>query len=60
MESVLYSVSFGKQEFNKKVAYQAYSAAISSHQHVQLVMQFINRKQRVKESKCKVIAYRVN
>jgi hypothetical protein len=30
MESVLYSVSFGKQEFHRKVAYQAYSAAISN------------------------------
>ena len=30
MESVLYSVSFGKQEINKKVTYQAFSAAISS------------------------------
>jgi hypothetical protein len=30
MESVLYSVSFGKQELFKKVTYQAFSAAISS------------------------------
>ena len=30
MESVLYSVSFGKQEIFKKATYQAFSAAISS------------------------------
>jgi len=60
MESVLYSVSYGRQEFYKKVGYQAYSAAISAQVHVGLVLQYINRKHRVKESKVKVIAYRVN
>ena len=41
MESVLYSVSFGKQEINKKVTYQAFSAAISSQSHVDLVLKYI-------------------
>jgi len=42
MESVLYSVSFGKQDLFKKAQFQAYSAAISSQSHVDLVMKYIN------------------
>jgi len=59
MQSVLYSVSFGKQEFHKKVTYQAFSAAISDPSHVDLVIQYINRKDRVRQAKGKVLAYRV-
>ena len=60
MESVLYSVSFGKQEFHNKVAYQAFSAAISHQSHVDLVMNYICKKDRIKNAKVKVIAYRVS
>lgn len=60
MESVLFSVSFGKQEFHKKVTYQAFSAAISNYQHVQMVLAYINRRERIKSAKCKILAYRVN
>ena len=59
MESVLFSVSFGRQEFHKKAGFQAFSAAISTQLHVGLVLRFLSRKQRVRESKCKVVAYRV-
>lgn len=30
MESVIYSISFGKQKVDKRITYQAFSAAISS------------------------------
>ena len=60
MESVLQSVSFGKQEFDKKVTYQAFSAAISNQTHVDLVLNYICRKDRIKQAKNKVLAYRVN
>ena len=30
MESVIYSISFGKQVHHKKITYQAFSAAISN------------------------------
>jgi hypothetical protein len=60
MESVLFSVSFGKQEFDKKVTYQAFSAAISNSEHVDLVLQYLCRKDRIKQAKLKVLAYRVN
>eukprot|EP00347_Sterkiella_histriomuscorum_P001245 403372773 len=60
MESVLFSVSFGKQEFHKKVTYQAFSAAISNQQHVQMVLAYINRRERIKGAKCKILSYRVN
>ena len=57
---MLYSVSFGKQDLFKKAQFQAYSAAISSQNHVDLVMKYINQKQRISQAKCKVVAYRVN
>jgi len=60
MESVLYSVSFGKQEINKKVTYQAFSAAISSQNHVDLVLKYICQKEKISAAKCKVLAYRVS
>lgn len=47
MESVLYSVSFGKHDLFKKAQFQAYSAAISNQTHVDLVMKYINQKQRI-------------
>lgn len=60
MESVLYSISFGKQEFHKKTTYQAFSAAISNQDHVDLVLNYICRKDRIRTAKAKVFAYRVN
>lgn len=60
MESVLYSVSFGKQEINKKVTYQAFSAAISAQSHVELVLKYICQKEKISNAKCKVLAYRVS
>ena len=60
MESVLYSVSFGKQELFKKVTYQAFSAAISSQHHVDLVMRYICQKQKISVAKSKIVAYRVS
>lgn len=59
MESVLHSVSFGKQEIIKKVTYQAFSAAISNQSHVDMVIKYICQKQKIREAKCKVVAYRV-
>jgi hypothetical protein len=41
MESVLYSISFGEQETNKKVKYQAYSAAIQHQSHVDLCISYL-------------------
>ena len=44
MESVIYSISFGKQTIQKRITYQAFSAAISESMHVDLVMNFIARR----------------
>jgi len=60
MESVLYSVSFGKQEMFKKANYQAFSAAISSQHHVDLVLRYICQKEKISSAKCKIVAYRVS
>lgn len=47
MESVIYSISFGKQTIQNKVTYQAFSAAISQRMHVDMVMNFINRRKKI-------------
>lgn len=44
MESVIYSISFGKQSVLNKITYQAFSAAISQQMHVDMVMSFIQRR----------------
>ena len=44
MESVLYSISFGKQESVGRTKYQAFSAAISNQTHVDLVLNYIASK----------------
>ena len=44
MESVIYSISFGKQTIDKRITYQAFSAAISSQLHIDLVLSFIARR----------------
>lgn len=44
MESVLYSISFGKQETFGRTKYQAFSAAISGQNHVDLVLSYIQRR----------------
>lgn len=44
MESVIYSISFGKQTIDKRITYQAFSAAISSQMHLDLVLSFIARR----------------
>lgn len=60
MESVIYSISFGKQTINKRITYQAFSAAISSQMHLDLVLSFIARRQKIKEAKTFVVAYRLS
>jgi hypothetical protein len=47
MESVIYSISFGKQTIKNKVTYQAFSAAISQQMHVDMVMNFISRRKKI-------------
>jgi hypothetical protein len=42
------------------VTYQAFSAAISTQNHVDLVLQYICQKEKISQSKCKVLAYRVS
>ena len=59
MESVIYSISFGKSTTNKKIQYQAFSAAISQQMHVEMVMQFVNRRQKIKDAKTAIVAYRL-
>jgi len=44
MESVIYSISFGKQAIDKRITYQAFSAAISNQLHIDLVLSFIARR----------------
>jgi hypothetical protein len=60
MESVIYSISFGKQSHQKRILYQAFSAAISQQIHVDLVMSFIARRQKIREAKTCVVAYRLS
>lgn len=60
MESVIYSISFGKQTINKRITYQAFSAAISSQMHLDLVLSFIARRQKIKEAKTFIVAYRLS
>ena len=48
MESVLYSISFGKQTDNgSRTKYQAFSAAISNQNHVDLVLSYIGQRRGV-------------
>ena len=47
MESVLYSISFGKQEQCGRTKFQAFSAAISNQTHVDLVLNYVARKRGV-------------
>jgi hypothetical protein len=60
MESVIYSISFGKQTVQKRITYQAFSAAISESMHVDLVMNFIARRQKIREAKTCIVAYRLS
>jgi len=59
MESVLYSISFGKQEQCGRTKYQAFSAAISNQTHVDLVLNYVSRKRGIAQAKSCIVAYRV-
>lgn len=59
MESVLYSISFGKQEQSGRTKFQAFSAAISSQAHVDLVLNYVARKRGIAQAKSCIVAYRV-
>ena len=60
MESVLYSISFGEPEMNKKVKYQAYSAAIQNQSHVDLCISYLKQRRQTEFSKTSIFAYRVS
>ena len=60
MESVIYSISFGKQTIEKRVTYQAFSAAISQQMHVDMVMNFVARRQKIRDAKTCIVAYRLS
>lgn len=61
LESVLYSISSGKVILQNKNRYQAQSAAINSYdQQVPLILEYLNRRERFRNAKNKVYAYRVN
>ena len=48
MESVLYSVSCGREETEKsKVKYQAYSAAITNQNHVDVCLSYLKEKRNI-------------
>ncbi len=59
MESVLYSISFGKQETAGRTKFQAFSAAISNQTHVDLVLNYVARKRGIASAKSCIVAYRV-
>ena len=59
MESVLYSISFGAAETIKKVKYQAYSAAISNQNHVDLCLSYLEQRPQIASAKSVIVAYRV-
>ena len=59
MESVLYSISFGKQETYGRTKYQAFSAAISNQNHVDLVLSYIQKRRGIAQAKSCIVAYRV-
>ena len=59
MESVLYSISFGKQEQIGRTKFQAFSAAISNQAHVDLVLNYVARKRGIAQAKSCIVAYRV-
>ena len=59
MESVLYSISFGKQESVGRTKFQAFSAAISNQTHVDLVLNYVARKRGIAQAKSCIVAYRV-
>ena len=59
MESVLYSISFGEQTTNKNVRYQAYSAAISNQNHVDLCFSYLKQKRSIESAKTAIFSYRV-
>jgi hypothetical protein len=59
MESVLYSISFGSAETIKKVKYQAYSAAISNQNHVDLCLSYLEQRNTISTAKSAIVAYRV-
>lgn len=59
MESVLYSISFGKQEQVGRTKFQAFSAAISNQAHVDLVLNYVARKRGIAQAKSCIVAYRV-
>lgn len=60
MESVIYSISFGKNRIEKSITYQAFSAAISNQMHIDLVLSFIARRSRIQEARTHIAAYRIN
>ena len=59
MESVLYSISFGKQETYGRTKYQAFSAAISNQNHVDLVLSYVQKRRGIAQAKACIVAYRV-
>ena len=59
MESVLYSISFGKQETYGRTKYQAFSAAISNQNHVDLVLSYVQKRRGIAQAKSCIVAYRV-
>lgn len=60
MESVLYSISFGKQTDNgTRTKYQAFSAAISNQNHVDLVLSYIGQRRGIQQAKTCIVAYRL-
>jgi len=60
MESVLYSISFGKQTDNgTRTKYQAFSAAISNQNHVDLVLSYIGQRRGSQQAKTCIVAYRL-
>ena len=63
METVLYSITLGQQietSNGGKARYQAFSAAISSQNNVDLVLAYLHQQRKLSSAKTCVLAYRVN
>ena len=65
MNAVIESISYGKPFHYKKLTFQAFSAAISSAEHVKFVLDYLGNVKntlhsRFPSSKNKIVAYRVN
>ncbi len=65
LNAVIESISYGKTFHYKKLTFQAFSAAISSPEHVKFVFDYLGNVNntlhtRFPSSKNKVVAYRVN